>query len=271
MGIFIEPEIIRGTVSMQTEFDMTGKIAFVSGASSGFGAFFSRILSQCGCKVVMGARRTDRLNQIVEEIKSKGGSATAVALDVTDSKSVQHAFDVAESIYGTVNIVSNNAGVADTKKACKIDEGGWNRVIDTNLKGVWLVAIEAGKRMMAAGVSGSIVNSGSILGIRVAPFNSSYCASKAGVIHLTKSLALEWAKKNIRVNALCPGYFPTEMTQSYFATNEGQEYIKTMPAKRIGRMEELRAPFLLLASDAGSYVNGVALPVDGAHSLGNMQ
>jgi NAD(P)-dependent dehydrogenase (short-subunit alcohol dehydrogenase family) len=257
-------------VNMQTEFDMTGKIAFVSGASSGFGAFFSHILSECGCKVVMGARRIDRLYQLVEEIKSKGGCATAVALDVTDSKSVQNAFDFAENLYGTVNVVSNNAGVADTKSAYKIDEAGWDRVIDTNLKGVWLVAMEAGKRMMAAGVSGSIVNSGSILGIRVALFNSSYCASKAGVIHLTKSLALEWAHKNIRVNALCPGYFPTEMTSGYFDTAEGQEYIKTMPSRRIGRLEELRAPFLLLASDAGSYINGAALPVDGAHSLGNM-
>ncbi len=255
---------------MQTEFDMTGKIALVSGASSGFGAFFSKILSQCGCKVVIGARRTNRLFQLVDEIKCEGGSAAAVALDVTDSKSVQRAFNFAEELYGTVNIVSNNAGVADTRKAYKIDEDGWDRVIDTNLKGVWLVAMEAGKRMMSAGISGSIVNSGSILGIRVALFNSSYCASKAGVIHLTKSLALEWAHKNIRVNALCPGYFPTEMTGAYFNTREGQDYIKTMPAKRIGRMEELRAPFLLLASDAGSYINGAALPVDGAHSLGNM-
>ena len=255
---------------MQTEFDMTGKIALVSGASSGFGAFFSKILSQCGCKVVIGARRTDRLFQLVDEIKSEGGSAAAVALDVTDSKSVQRAFNFAEDLYGTVNIVSNNAGVAETRKAHKIDEDGWDRVIDTNLKGVWLVAMEAGKRMMSAGISGSIVNSGSILGIRVALFNSSYCASKAGVIHLTKSLALEWAHKNIRVNALCPGYFPTEMTGAYFNTSEGQDYVKTMPAKRIGRMEELRAPFLLLASDAGSYINGAALPVDGAHSLGNM-
>ena len=183
---------------------------------------------------------------------------------------MQNAFDFAENLYGTVNVVSNNAGVADTKSAYKIDEADWDRVIDTNLKGVWMVAMEAGKRMMAAGVSGSIVNSGSILGIRVALFNSSYCASKAGVIHLTKSLALEWAHKNIRVNALCPGYFPTEMTSGYFDTAAGQEHVKTMPARRIGRMEELRAPFLLLASDAGSYINGDALPVDGPRSLAHV-
>lgn len=255
---------------MQAEFDMHGKVALVTGASSGFGAYFAKLMATQGARVVVAARRIDRLKQLVNGIQVEGGDAIAVAVDVTDGASVKSVFDQAEEHFGTVTVVSNNAGVADPKLACEIDEASWDRIMDTNLKGVWRVATEAGRRMMAAGVSGSIVNTASILGQRVSIAQSSYGASKAAVIHLTRSLALEWARKNIRVNALCPGYFPTEMTEGYFATPAGGTYIAAMPAQRMGRMEELAAPFLLLASDAGSYVNGVALPVDGAHSLGNL-
>jgi NAD(P)-dependent dehydrogenase (short-subunit alcohol dehydrogenase family) len=246
-------------------FDVGGKIALVTGASSGFGAHFAKVLASHGASVVVTARRLDRLEAFAQEISADGGEALAVPLDVTDADSVAAAFDAAEKAYGVVDILANNAGVADTKMAVDIDEES-----DTNLKGAWLVAREAGTRMIAAGKPGSIVNTASILGMRVALAVSSYSASKAAVIQLTKSLALEWSRKNIRVNALCPGYFVTELNAPYFATEKGQRYLESTPAQRSGEIHELTAPFMLLASDAGSFVNGVALPVDGAHSIGNM-
>jgi len=193
-----------------------------------------------------------------------------VAMDVTDSVSVKAAFDSAEEAFGLVEIVSNNAGVADARLAADVDEKSWDFVLDTNLKGMWLVASEAGRRMIAAGQPGCIVNTASILGLRAALAQSSYATSKAAAVQLTKCLALEWTRKNIRVNALCPGYFVTELNQDYFASDQGKAYVASMPARRTGELDELSAPFMLLASDAGSFVNGVALPVDGAHSIGNM-
>lgn len=251
-------------------FDVSGKIALVTGASSGFGAHFAKVLASYGARVVVAARREDRLEVLASEIAADGGEALAVPLDVTDAGSVAAAFDAAEKAYGIVDILANNAGVADTKMAVDIDEESWDWVLDTNLKGAWLVAREAGRHMIAAGKSGSIVNTASILGMRAALAVSSYSASKAAVIQLTKSLALEWSRKKIRVNALCPGYFVTELNAPYFATEKGQRYLESTPAQRSGEIHELTAPFMLLASDAGSFVNGVALPVDGAHSIGNM-
>jgi NAD(P)-dependent dehydrogenase (short-subunit alcohol dehydrogenase family) len=257
-------------VTVNTEFDMTGKVAMVTGASSGFGVNFSKILAARGAKVVVAARRFDRLEALVAEIKMAGGEALAVKMDVTDSRSIVNAFDEAETAYGTITIISNNAGIADGRSALKIDEDSWDNMINTNLKGVWVVAREAAKRMVAAGVGGSIVNTASILGLRVAFAQSSYSASKAGVIQLTKSLALEWARKGIRVNALCPGYFLTEMTAKMFDSPQSAAFISASPMGRSGKMHEIDGPFLLLASDAGSYLNGVALPVDGGQCMGNM-
>jgi len=255
---------------VKTEFDMQGKVALVTGASSGLGVHFAKLLAERGAKVVVAARRLERLQGLVEEISAGGGEALAVELDVTSVDSISRAFDQAESTFGIVNIVSNNAGVADSKMAVDINEASWDFVIQTNLKGAWLVASEAGRRMIAAGVGGSIVNTASILGLRVAIAKSSYATSKAGVIQLSKSLALEWVRKNIRVNALCPGYFVTEMNEAYFQTEQGQSYIDSTPARRTGKLSELTAPFLLLASDAGSFMTGVALPVDGGHTVSSL-
>lgn len=251
-------------------FDVHGKVVFISGASSGIGAHFAKILAARGARVVVAARRTDRLQSLVNEIGMTGGRVHAVTMDVTCEQSVKEAFDQAQEKFGVVEIVSNNAGVADAKPALNIDEQSWDYVLDTNLKGVWLVAREAGSRMIESKTPGSIVNTASILGLRVALFQSSYSTSKAAVIQLTRSLALEWSRKSVRVNALCPGYFKTEINAEFLDTEKGKMLIANTPMQRIGELDELTAPFLLLASDAGSFVNGAALTVDGAHSLGNI-
>lgn len=251
-------------------FDLTGRTALVTGASSGFGARFARCLAEHGAAVVVAARREDRLQALVEEIQAGGGTALAVAMDVTDGDSVEAGFDQAWDALGPVTVVSNNAGVADARAALKIDEASWDRVLDTNLKGAWRVATAAGRRLVSGGHPGSIVNTASILGLRAAFGQSSYSASKAAVIHLTRSLALEWSRYKIRVNALAPGFFMTEINEGFLDSEQGRAYLQSTPAGRPGNMDEIVAPFLLLASEAGSFINGSVLTVDGGHHIANM-
>jgi NAD(P)-dependent dehydrogenase (short-subunit alcohol dehydrogenase family) len=246
-------------------FDLTGRVALVTGASSGFGEHFTRVLAAAGARVVAGARREDRLHKLVDEIAASGGAALAVAMDVTDAASVAAAFAAAEAKFGTVDLLVNNAGVAAPGTLHKTAEADWDWVMDTNLKGAWLVAAEAARRMLAAGRGGAIVNIASVLGMATSRGHGVYSATKAGVIQLTKHMALELAGKNIRVNAICPGYFKTEMNDEYFDSAAGQAYIAATPGGRLGRMEEMDGPLLLLASDAGSFINGALLPVDGGH------
>ncbi len=241
------------------------KVALVTGASSGLGAHFSKVLAAAGAKVIVAARRVDKLDQLVEEIRSNGGIATAVALDITKTASVIDAMDKGEAELGAISILINNAGVGDSKRFINVDEDSWDFVINTNLKGAWTVANQLSKRLIANKASGSIINIASILGFRVALGESTYAISKAGVVQMTKAMALELGHKGIRVNALCPGYFKTEINADYFETEKGQSYIKSTPAKRLGKLQELDAPLLMLASDAGSFINGIALPVDGGH------
>ncbi len=250
----------------QNVFDMSGRVALVTGASSGLGTHFAKVLADAGARVVVAARRTERLRDLVESIRAAGGEAVAVTMDVTDAASVKSGFDAAEQSFGTVDVLINNAGVADARLFLKTDEQSWDFVIDTNLKAAWRVAHEGVHRMVDAQVPGNIVNVASMLGLGVQVGQSLYATSKAGVVQLTKSMALELMRYRIRVNALCPGYFETEMNRDFFASPKGRAYIEQgIPSKRLGQLPELTGPLLMLASDAGSFINGVALPVDGGH------
>jgi NAD(P)-dependent dehydrogenase (short-subunit alcohol dehydrogenase family) len=248
-------------------FDLTGRAALVTGASSGLGWRFAEVLAEAGAKVAIAARRTDRLEALAAAIAARGGTVLPIALDVTHPPGIKAAIASAETELGPLRILVNNSGVAPASPFLEHSEEDWDRTIDTNLKGAFLVAQEVARRMAAQGQGGSIVNIASMLGIVVAKGSTAYSASKAGVISLTKTMALELAKHRIRVNAICPGYFETEMTEGYLATPQGQAAIKAIPMRRVGKAEELDGLLLLLASDASSFMTGSCILVDGGETL----
>ena len=250
---------------MNDRFRLDGRVALVTGASSGLGQHFARVLATAGAKVVAGARRRERLDTLVKEIGNQGSEALAVSLDVTDRASITAAFNAGEARFGFIDLVVNNAGVAATDRAEAMSDDDWQSQIDTNLTAVHRVSSEAVRRLLAAGQPGAIVNIASILGIRVAPGIAAYTATTAAVIQLTKTQAVEWARHGIRANAICPGYFRTEMNQAMLDSPRGEELVSRVPMRRIGRMEELDGALLLLASDAGSFMTGSAVVVDGGH------
>jgi NAD(P)-dependent dehydrogenase (short-subunit alcohol dehydrogenase family) len=256
---------------MSTLFSLKGKVVLVTGASSGLGEHFAQLVSGAGAKVVIAARRVERLQALAEQLRDQGGEVLAVALDVTVRASVEAAFDLAQQTFGVVDVVINNAGVGGAVKALEVTEQDWSTMISTNLDGVWRVAQCAAQRMAKEGKGGSIVNIASILGERVGTGLSHYCAAKAGVLQLTKALALEFARYDIRVNAIAPGYFQTEMNDSYFNSEKGQAYIKSaVPMRKLGQLEQLDGPLLLLASAAGSFMTGATLAVDGGHLVSSL-
>ncbi len=251
-------------------FSLQGKVALVTGASSGFGQHFAHVLSRVGAKVVLAARRTDLIQAEADSINSAGGEAIAVTMDVTSSASIAAALDEVERAFGVVTVVINNAGITIPKLLLDLSDEDWNKVIDTNLNGVAYVTRETARRMIAAGTGGSIVNVASILAERVQKALTNYAASKAAVVQFTKTAALELAQHKIRVNALCPGYFQTELNGEWFKTADGQALIKRIPQRRTGNLEELNGPLLLLASAAGSLMTGSAVTVDGGHVLSDL-
>lgn len=245
--------------------DLKGKSALVTGASGGLGLHFADLLASHGVIVTLAARRREALEDACSRIAAAGGHARAIQVDVTDSASVGAALSSAG-----FDILVNNAGISGASRAIDLDEAEWDRVLDTNLKGVFVVAQAVARGMKASGRGGSIVNIASILGHRVAGNLSAYAASKAGVIQLTKALALEWARDGIRVNALCPGYIETDINRAFFATEPGLQLIKRIPQRRLGQPQELDGALLLLASAAGSYITGSSIEVDGGHLVSSL-
>lgn len=250
---------------MKQLWDITGRVALVTGGGSGLGRAFAQTLAAAGARVAVAARREDRLGQTVEQIRADGGVAAAFRMDVTDPGSVAEAFDRIETELGVVGILVNNAGVARSGPMTDVNEADWDVVIDTNLTAVHRVAREAVRRLQTAERPGSIVNIASILGYRVSAGLGAYIAAKSAVIQLTKAQALEWARFGIRANAIAPGYFETEMNQGYFDTPAGQAMVERIPMRRIGEADELGGALLLLASDASSYMTGSVITVDGGH------
>ena len=247
------------------ELTVQGKTALVTGASGGLGAHFAGVLARSGAEVTLGARRADKLDDVVGGLTAAGHAADAVSLDVTDAAGIAALFSQRR-----FDIVINNAGISGSGMAMDMAADEWDRVLATNLRGSFLVAQAAARAMRASGTGGSIVNIASILGLRVSGGVIAYTTSKAAVVQMTKALALEWARFGIRVNALCPGYNETPINAGFFATKAGQALISRIPQRRLGQEAELDAPLLLLASDAGSYITGATLAVDGGHLVSTL-
>lgn len=255
---------------LASKFALAGRVALVTGASSGLGRHFALTLARAGAAVAVAARRTDRLDALVDEIRAIGREAWALTLDVSDATSVKAAFDALHARSVIASVIVNCAGVAVSRPLLEQSEADWDSVVDTNLKGAWLVAQEAARRLVAAGVAGSIVNIASITGLRVAGGVAPYCASKAGLIRLTQALALELARAGVRVNALAPGYIATELNHDFLASSAGEKLRARIPQQRFGRAEDLDGALLLLASDAGSFITGSVLAVDGGHLVSSL-
>ena len=252
---------------MTNLLSVAGKTALITGASGGLGAHFARVLADHGATVVVAARRTEKLEAVVKEITEAGGTAYAIPLDVSNTESVNAAFEQLDQRVGTLDILVNNAGVnGSLDKLVDTQEDDWNFVMETNVNGVYRVAQAAAKRMAEAG-SGSIINIGSILGIAPGVKKAAYCASKAAVHHLTRCMAVELVRNKVRVNSLCPGWFYTDINAAQFDTDSGKAYIRRLVPQRLGENSELDGALMLLASDAGSYITGQEIVVDGGTTL----
>ena len=247
--------------------NFNGKVALVTGASSGLGARFAKILAEAGAQVVLAARRVERLKELRAEIESNGGAAHLVALDVTDYASIKSAIAHAETEAGPIDILINNSGVSSTQRLVDVTPEDYRYVMDTNLQGAFFVAQEAAKRMILRAKGDPsrqhrIINIASVAGLRVLSQIGVYCMSKAGVVQMTKAMALEWGRHGINVNAICPGYIETEINREYFQSEGGQKLIDMLPRKRIGYPEDLDGLLLLLSADESRFINGAIITAD---------
>ncbi|HEX2215353.1 MAG TPA: SDR family NAD(P)-dependent oxidoreductase [Xanthobacteraceae bacterium] len=245
-------------------FDLTGRVALVTGASSGLGLRFAEVLAANGASVVLVARRKERLAALKDRIEAAGGRALAFSADVSDGEAMRRAFDAAEKAFGTVTVLVNNAGVAqEAQRVVELAADEWRRVLDTNVDAVFAWAQEAARRMLAAQKPGAIINIASVLGFGVAKGTAAYAVSKAAVVQFTKALALELAFKGVRVNAIAPGWIVTEINRDYLTTDKGRAMTREIPMGRFGEERDLDGALLLLASDAGRYMTGATVLVDG--------
>ena len=248
-------------------FNLAGRVALVTGASSGLGERFAEVLAEAGAAVVLVARRAERLDAVADRIGKAGGKALAVAADVRDHDAMHRAFATTEKAFGPVDILVNNAGVAHADRAIELSETEWRRVLGTNLDAALFCSQEFAGRLIVAGKGGAIVNIASILGLGVAKGVAAYAVAKAGLIQLTRALALELAPRGIRVNAIAPGWFVTELNREYLASERGAAIRGDIPLGRFGERRDLDGVLLLLVSDAGRFMTGTTVVVDRGHSV----
>lgn len=246
-------------------FSMQGKLVLVTGASSGLGKHFGQVLAHAGATVVLSARNVEKLQQVLGQIRASGAVAHAVAMDVSNSSSVKNAMAQIVKQYGVPDVLVNNAGQSIAKPMLEQTEEDWDQILDTNLKGCWLVGTELARALAAAGKPGSIVNIASILGERVGGAVGPYAISKAGLVQATKAMALELARYNIRVNAILPGYVATDMNSEFLASELGDKLRKRIPTRQFCELSDLTGPLLLLASNAGAGMTGACVAVDRGH------
>jgi NAD(P)-dependent dehydrogenase (short-subunit alcohol dehydrogenase family) len=255
---------------MAYSIDLSGRIAFVTGASSGLGAQFARTLARAGAGVVLASRRIEKLKELRARIEGEGGDAHVVELDVTDHDSIKAAVAHAETEMGSIDILVNNSGVSTTQRLQDVTPDDYDFIFDTNVKGAFFVAQEVGKRMLARSrgaapgsfTGGRIINIASMAGLKVLPQIGAYCMSKAAVVQMTKAMALEWGRYGINVNALCPGYIDTEINHHHWNTEHGQKLVSMLPRKRVGQPQDLDALIVMLASDQSHFVNGAVIAAD---------
>lgn len=255
---------------MAYSMDLSGRVALVTGASSGLGAQFAKTLARAGAAVVLTGRRLERLKELRAQIESEGGDAHAIEIDVTDLHSIKSAVAHAETEVGSIDILINNAGVGRTQRISDVAEEDFDFLFDTNVKGAFFVAQEVGKRMLARAkgsapgtyLGGRIVNIASMAGLRVLPQIGVYCMSKAALVHMTKAMALEWGKFGINVNAICPGYIDTEINHHHWQTEQGKKLVQMLPRKRVGQVKDLDAVLVMLCSSESHFINGAVIAAD---------
>ncbi|MFZ4625721.1 MAG: SDR family oxidoreductase [Rhodoferax sp.] len=255
---------------MAYSIDLSGRVAFITGASSGLGAQFARTLAGAGAAVVLASRRIEKLKDLRAQIDGDGGDAHVIALDVTDHDSIKSAVAHAETEVGSIDILVNNSGVSTTQRLQDVSADDYDFMFDTNVKGAFFVAQEVGKRMLARSqgaapgsfTGGRIVNVASMAGLRVLPKIGVYAMSKAAVIQMTRAMALEWGKFGINVNAICPGYIDTELNHAHWQTDAGQKLVQLLPRKRVGQPQDLDALIVMLCSDQSHFINGAVISAD---------
>jgi NAD(P)-dependent dehydrogenase (short-subunit alcohol dehydrogenase family) len=255
---------------MSYSLDLSGRVALVTGASSGLGAQFARTLAGAGAAVVLASRRVEMLKTLRADIEAEGGNAHVVSLDVTSRKSIDNAIETAEKEVGPIDILVNNSGVSTTQRLVDVQEEDFDFVFNTNVRGAFFVAQAVGTRMLARSKGlapgtfggGRIINIASMAALRVLPQIGIYCMSKAAMVQMTKAMAVEWGKHGINVNAICPGYIDTEINHHHWQTEQGQKLVNMLPRKRLGQPKDLDALLVMLASPQSDFINGAVIAAD---------